>query len=39
MESFVKGQNGQDFLYLKDKFSKIRDAKVKEDISVGPQIK
>ena len=37
---FVKGMNkeGQAFRYLRDKFPKRRDAKVKEGIFVGPQI-
>ena len=41
MKNFVEGINkeGQAFRYLRNKFTKISDAKVKEDIFVGPQIR
>jgi hypothetical protein len=32
-------KNGSGFLYLKEKFPKISDAKIKEGIFVGPQIR
>ena len=40
MKNFVKGMNkeGQAFRYLRNKFPKIIDGKVKEGIFVGPQI-
>jgi hypothetical protein len=38
MENFVKAMNkyGKDFEYLRDKFPKLSDAKLKEDIFIGP---
>lgn len=41
MKNFVKAidRNGNGFLYLKEKFPKISDAKIKEGIFVGPQIR
>jgi hypothetical protein len=41
IKHFVKAmdKNGSGFLYLKEKFPKIRDAKIKEGIFVGPQIR
>ena len=41
MKNFVKGMNreGQAFKYLREKFSRLSDAKVKEGIFVGPQIR
>jgi hypothetical protein len=41
MKNFVKGidQNGAGFAYLKETFSRISDAKIKEGIFVGPQIR
>ena len=41
MKNFVKGMNqeGQAFKYLRDKFPRLSDAKVKEGIFVGPQIR
>jgi len=32
-------QNSPEFMYLKNKFPTISDAKIKEGISVGPQIR
>jgi hypothetical protein len=32
------GQNGAEFLYLKTKFPRISDVKIKEAVTVGPQI-
>ena len=41
MKIFVKGKNkdGQAFRYLRNKFPKISDAKVKEGIFIGPQMR
>jgi hypothetical protein len=41
MKNFVKGidQNGAGFAYLKETFPRISDAKIKEGILVGPQIR
>jgi hypothetical protein len=41
MKNFVKGidQNGAGFAYLKETFTRISDAKIKEGIFVGPQIR
>lgn len=41
MKNFVKAMNkdGEGFLYIKGKFPRISDAKVKEGIFVGPQIR
>jgi hypothetical protein len=41
MKNFVKGidQNGAGFAYLKETFPRISDAKTKEGIFVGPQIR
>jgi hypothetical protein len=41
MKNFVKAmdRNGVGFMYLKHKFSTLSDAKVKEGIFVGPQIR
>jgi hypothetical protein len=41
IKHFIKAmdKNGSGFLYLKEKFPKIRDAKIKEGIFVGPQIR
>lgn len=41
MKNFVKAMdwNGTGFLYLKQKFSRLSEAKIKEGIFVGPQIK
>lgn len=41
MKNFVKAmdRNGNGFLYLKEKFPRISDAKIKEGIFVGPQIR
>lgn len=41
MKNFVKAMNreGQAFKYIREKFSKLSDAKVKEGIFVGPQIR
>lgn len=41
MKNFVKAmdRNGNDFLYLKEKFSKLSDAKIKEGVLIGPQIR
>jgi hypothetical protein len=41
MKNFVKAmdQNGMEFLYLKSKFPKVSDAKIKEGSFVGPQIR
>lgn len=41
MKNFVKAmdRDGAGFLYLKEKFPKISDAKIKEGIFVGPQIR
>jgi hypothetical protein len=40
-KKFVQGmeQNSAGFMYLKDKFSRIRDAKIKGGVFVGPQIR
>lgn len=40
-KDFVKAMDkyGDDFCYLKQKFSKINDAKIKERIFIGPQIR
>ena len=40
MKNFVKGMNkeGQAFRYLRNKFPKVSNTKVKESIFVGPQI-
>jgi hypothetical protein len=32
-------KNNTEFMYLKNKFPKVSDAKIKEGISVGPQIR
>jgi hypothetical protein len=41
MKNFVKGmdRDGQGFLYLQKKFPRISDAKIKEGIFIGPQIR
>ena len=41
MKNFVKGMNqeGRAFKYIREKFPKLSDAKVKEGIFVGPQIR
>jgi hypothetical protein len=41
MKHFVKAmdKNGADFMYLKHKFPRLSDAKIKEGIFVGPQIR
>jgi len=41
MKNFVKAmcKESSDFLYLKEKFPAISDAKIKEGIFVGPQIR
>jgi hypothetical protein len=41
MKNFVKAmdKNGDGFLFLKLKFPKLNDAKIKEGIFVGPQIR
>jgi hypothetical protein len=41
MKNFVKAmdKNGDGFLFLKLKFPKLSDAKIKEGIFVGPQIR
>lgn len=41
MKNFVKAmdRNGRGFMYLKEKFPRISDAKIKEGIFVGPQIR
>jgi hypothetical protein len=41
MNNFVKAmdKNGARFMYLKQKFPRLSDAKIKEGIFVGPQIK
>lgn len=41
MKNFVKAmdKNGAGFQYLKEKFPKISDAKIKEGVFVGPQIR
>ena len=33
------GQNSAGFMYLKNKFPRISDAKIKEGVFVGPQIR
>jgi hypothetical protein len=40
MKHFVKAmdKNGAEFMYLKHKFPRLSDAKIKEGIFVGPQI-
>jgi hypothetical protein len=35
----IRGKNGSEFLYHKEKFPKINDAKIKEEIFVGPHIR
>jgi hypothetical protein len=32
-------KNGAGFMYLKHKFTRLRDAKIKEELFVGPQIR
>jgi hypothetical protein len=32
-------QNGAEFMYLKNKFRRISDAKIKQEVFVGPQIR
>jgi hypothetical protein len=41
MKNFVKAMDcdGQDFLYLQRKFARISDAKIKEGVFIGPQIR
>jgi hypothetical protein len=41
MKNFVKAmdKNGTGFMYLKHKFPRLSDAKIKEGIFVGPQIR
>jgi hypothetical protein len=41
VKNFVKAmdQNGTAFMYLKNKFARARDAKIKEKVFVGPQIR
>ena len=41
MKNFVKGMNriGKGFTYLKTKYPRVSDAKIKEGIFVGPQIR
>ena len=41
MKNFVKAMDcdGQGFFYLQRKFPKISDAKIKEEIFIGPQIR
>ena len=40
MKNFVKAlKNGKGFLYLKEKFPRISEGKLKEGIFIGPQIR
>ncbi|KAI6648258.1 hypothetical protein LOD99_12067 [Oopsacas minuta] len=44
MKNFVKAivkynKEGEGFKYLKDKFPKVNDAKIKEEVFIGPQIR